>query len=127
MPIVTNSPKKTVIRATGNTTIVVAGNSSVSNIASSAAVRPATGEENISGAGISEIHWSTDALVTIARGANTIFNLNGSGSWNFRHMGITMGEFPAANLVINTATANATIIIELVKAHANGYGSGYQL
>lgn len=124
MPVVTNSNKKVILRDVANATYVIAGNTSVSNIAENSAV---LGEENISGAYVAQIHWSTDGLITVSRGSNTLFKLTGSGTWNFRHMGMAMNENQTANLVISTATANSTVVIELVKQHANGYGSGYQL
>lgn len=119
MPVSVNTPRRVVLRDVANATYVVVGNTSASNVAAPG--------ETISGAYLSQVHWSTDALVTIKRGANTILNLNGNGSLNLRALGYSISEFSNASIVISTATANATVIVEIVKEHANGYGSGYQL
>lgn len=116
MPVSLNTPRKVVLRDVANATYVVAGNSSVSNVA-------AVGE-TITSAYISQVHWSTDARVSIKRGANTILNLNGNGSLNLRALGFSLSEFSNASIVVETTTANASVIIEIVKEHANGYGSG---
>ena len=99
------------VRTNGNTTIVVAGNSSVSNVA--------IGNENVLGASVSQIWFAVDGVVTIARGANTIVTLsNSTDHWDFREGGFSLSEYASANLVVTTAAAaNCTLIIELTKQY----------
>ena len=106
MPLVYTQNKggKAVIRDTANATYVVAGNSAASNVASAG--------ETVVGASISQIWWTGDW--TVKRGANTVLVLKDSGSWDLNGSGINLGEFPAANLVVEAANTG-TIIVELSK------------
>ena len=99
------------VRTNGNTTIVVAGNNSVSNVA--------VGAENVLGATVSQVWFATDAVVTISRGANTLLVLPpGTDHWDFREGGFSLTEYAAATLVVTTpAAANCSLIIELTKQY----------
>jgi len=114
MPVAQNQKggRALVRNASANATYVIAGNSSVSNVAS-------TGEI-VASAVITNLLWSTDGTVTILRGANTICILTGTGAWSLREFGITLPEYPAANLVINFSSANSTAVVELAKT-SDGY------
>ncbi len=106
MPLVYTQNKggKAVVRNTANQTYVVAGNSAVSNIASSG--------ETIVGASLSQIWWTGDW--TVKRGSNTVLVLKDSGSWDLNGSGINLNEFPDATLVLEAANTG-TIIVELSK------------
>lgn len=109
MAIVTKSgrDRQAVVRLTANDTIVVAGNSSTSNVASTL--------ETVESASIVGVYWASDATWTIKRGANTILVLPGYGQWDLREKGVSLSEFAAANVVANTTTANASLVLILSK------------
>lgn len=106
MPLVSTKNKggHALIRETANATYVIAGNNSVSNIASAG--------ETVNTAAFSQIWWTGDW--TIKRGANTVFVLKDSGYWDFNGAGVSLSEFGSANLVIEAANTG-TIIIEMSK------------
>ena len=102
---------RTQVRTNGNTTIVVAGNTTTSNVA--------VGLENVLGATVSQVWFATDAVITISRGANTLLTLPpGTDHWDFREGGFSLTEYASANLVITTAAAaNCSLIVELTKQY----------
>lgn len=108
MPIIHNTPSRTVISATANATYVIAGNNTVSNVG--------VAGQNVLSASITRVWWSTDSVVTIQRGSNTILTLRGNDDWNFKEAGISLGQDATANLVINCGTtANVSVIVEISK------------
>lgn len=113
MPVINNKHGHTaLIRATGNATIVVAGNTSVSNIA-----HPSESADVV-GAAITKIVWTTDARVDVKRGANTVIVIpaGSTDQFDLRDLNMVLSEYAAANLVITTAAAaNCTLLIELTK------------
>lgn len=92
-----------------NTTVIVAGNNSVSNVAIT--------DEVLSGANINQLYWGTDAgSIQILRGANTVAVLTGTGHADYINTGIALSKDQAANVVVNfVGTANAYLIVDLQK------------
>jgi hypothetical protein len=96
------------ITATGS--FVVAGNNTVSNVA--------TGDEIISGATIRRIWWGMDTgTINVKRGSNNVLQLNQSGYMDFAGHGgpITLD---VAATVAYTIPTNGFIMIELGKIHS---------
>lgn len=104
---------------TSNSTVIVAGNSSVSNVA--------TSDEVLSGASISKIWFGSPsgnaAYWDIRRGSNLVFVADTSGYIDFAGHGGSITIDPSANLVCNlVGTAVGTLIITLKKiANTNGF------
>jgi hypothetical protein len=101
------------LRCTANATINVAANSTVNSDISFA-------NDQVLGATITKIIWSTQTNITINRGANTIARLNGSGIWDFKAMGIAETEYPTATIAVTMNDANSTVFLECSKLYANG-------
>lgn len=100
-----NSHGRTVLHATSNSMVVIAGNNSVSNIA--------TASQELSGATIARVWFGSDDNWSITRGANVVYVASGSGYHYFD--GATINLFKSANLTVTTASANGFIMIELKK------------
>lgn len=108
------SSGRVVIRDVANASYVVAGNNSVSNIAAPT--------ETVASAYVSKVFWSTDGQIVVKRGANTLFNLQNSGSWDFGEAGIVITQDAAAAVNVTHSSANSTIVLELRKsATVEGY------
>jgi hypothetical protein len=101
--------------------IIVAGNNSVSNIA--------TGAEILNGAYIRKLYWNTDSPWVIKRGANTVLVLGAGAGPELDLSALPMSLDYAANVSCNTvaATANAFLILELSKVAygGNAANTGY--
>jgi hypothetical protein len=88
--------------------IIVAGNNSVSNIA--------LATENIGGATIRKVIFSSNGSWTITRGANTVAVLHGNHVIDFAGMGMGLNLDPAANIAFtHSASATGFIICEIAK------------
>lgn len=117
--IVFNQPfGRTLIWANSNTTIVVAGNSTVSNIA--------TTNEVVESADIMRVWWGSSAsnTWTVSRGANVVLYLNPTSDVHadFQEKGCGFALDNTANVVCNVSDASAFILIELGKQSANSDG-----
>lgn len=115
MAVISNKPQGScVLHFNANSgNIIVAGNNSVSNVA--------TGSEVLTGASIRKITFgaapSGTAYWTVARGANVVAVCDGTGILNFTgEFGAALNLFPAANLVCTlTGSTNGFIMVELAK------------
>lgn len=90
--------------------LVVAGNSSVSNLAIS--------NEILTGAYITQVVWGCDGTghIQVLRGANLVAVYDSTGQHEYAGTGMPINMYPAANLVINlVGSANSFIAIELQK------------
>jgi len=109
----TNASPKIIIQADANTgSVVIAGNSTVSNVTS-------FDVEEVNGAAISQVLWGAphDAYWTIHRGANLVGVYNGSGHINYSAQGMTINLDADADLSANlVGSTNGTIMIELKKS-----------
>lgn len=112
--ILSNKENSTVvIHATESSgSITIAGNNSVSNVA--------TGSEVVEGAAIRSASWGTSngAHWTVARGANTVLILGGEGNVNYAAQGTPIMLDTGATLVAtlaNGAAGDAFIVLELSK------------
>ena len=95
------------VHITANATIVVAGDSSVSNIALSG--------ENVNSAHISQVWWSSSnsSYWTVKRGSNTVLVLTETGYLDFAGNGLGLQIDQAANLVITlTGTGVGFLALE---------------
>lgn len=100
-----------VIHLTGNATINVAGNSSVSDIA--------VGDEIVTGATITQVWYGTGngAYWEIKRGSNTVMFTDSTGYLDFAGNGITLNLDTTETLVANlNLSQTGFIVIELTKS-----------
>lgn len=94
--------------ASANATLVVAGNSSVSNCAVSG--------ETVVGATVAKVIWGTDSgSITLKRGANTVAVYNNSGFITYDAFALPITVSPTANVTVEFTSANAYIIVSLHK------------
>lgn len=96
--------------AAANSTLVIAGNSSVSNVA--------TGSETLSGAYIAQAVWGCDGAgsINVKRGTTLVAVYDSTGQHDYAGCGIPITVNPTANLVIEfVASANSFIVLELQK------------
>lgn len=104
-----NASKRAVVHVAGaNSTIVIAGNNSVSNIA--------TGTQNLTGATITKIWFGSapSGYWNIKRGANLVYAATGSGFHYFD--GAALSTDKTANVVCELmGVTNGFIMIELHK------------
>lgn len=102
-----------VLHFTSNSTIVVAGNTSVSNVA-------ASNNEIVVGGSVITALWGTAesaAYWTIKRGANTVAVLSGTGSMDFSTFATPLNMDPTANVVVALNSALPGFLI--IKIHKN--------
>lgn len=98
----------TVHVSASNSTLVVAGNTSSSNVA--------TGDEELTGASITQLFWGTDTgAIVIKRGANVVLTCTQTGHMDFAGAGMSLTKDQAANLVVELPSANAFVLVELQK------------
>ena len=92
-----------------NATLIVAGNSSVSNVA--------TSDEILTAVSIKNVAWGTDAgSIQLLRGSNVVGIYTGSGNIDYLQHGALLTKDNAANLVVNfSGTANAYLMFEVQK------------
>ena len=90
--------------------LVIAGNSSVSNVAIS--------DEVLTGAYITQVVWGCDGTghIQVLRGANLVAVYDSTGQHEYAGTGMPINMYPAANLSINlVGSSNSFIAIELQK------------
>lgn len=109
-----NEEKRVVLHATSNTTWVIAGNSSVSNVA--------TGDETVISGSIKQVWFGSpsgnNAYWTIKRGANTVAVLSKSKWIPYSALGKTVTLDSSANVTVELTNAGDNlgfIMIELSK------------
>lgn len=92
-----------------NSTVIVAGNTTNSNVA--------TSNETLTGGVITQLFWGVDTgSVQILRGANIVATLTQSGSKDYAGSGLALTKDSAANVSVNfVGTANGYVMMELVK------------
>lgn len=74
----------------------------------------ATGGETVSAATITSVAWSTNGAIAVARGANTILQLSGSGQWNLNEGGGALTEDKAGNIAV-TMSGTGTLLLSVAK------------
>lgn len=112
MAILTLTRQRAVVHVVANSTFVVAGNNSVSNIA--------TPTEIVYGASVSRVWFGTDPAGTwkILRGANVVYVASGAGYHYFDSS--TLSVDSTANVVCQlSGSANGFMMIELHKEGNN--------
>lgn len=90
--------------------LVIAGNSSVSNVAIS--------DEVLTGAYITQVVWGCDGTghIQVLRGANLVAVYDSTGQHEYAGTGMPINMYPTANLSINlVGSSNSFIAIELQK------------
>jgi len=107
--VISNTKNKTVLHFVATTTTVVAGNNTVSNIASNSAA-------TVLGATVRKVvHGAQGGYWTLARGANTVAVLVNSGAIDLSSMGLSLPMDAAANVVATLSGGTGFITIELGK------------
>lgn len=95
----------------GNASLVIVGNSTVSNIA--------TTNEILTGGTIRKATWGIDgagASIQILRGANSIATCTGSYAVDYAGMGMPLTKDPGATLNVNfVGSSNGYIMLEVAK------------
>jgi hypothetical protein len=106
----TNKRGSAIVHITSNSSIVVAGNSSVSNLALPG--------ETISGVTIKQAIWGNDdnthKYIQINRGANTAGIYSGTGQLNYGNLPLSLDKEATVDF-IGAATGIGYIILELGK------------
>ena len=75
---------------------------------------PNTSVETVTGITVTKIFWTGDWK--ISRGSNVIFQTaNNTGVWDLAAYGIALTQDPTANLIVNTASTSASLVIEIAK------------
>lgn len=106
MPVINNRKNSSaVIHTTATATFVVAGNNSVSNVA--------TSDEVLTGANIRTAMWSGNW--TVARGANTVLALSGTGTLDFALNDMALGIDAAATVVCTLTSGTGFLMLKLGK------------
>src|SRR4051812_42999187 len=104
-----------VIHVAASTTLTIAGNDSVSNVA------VASSGEVISGVSITKVMWgvannAADSFWEIKRGSNTVLVLPGSGTLNFTKNGCAITQDASGTLVMTlTNTTKGFLVVEVKK------------
>lgn len=118
MAYTTISNKKTVSATlhftSSNSTLVIAGNNSVSNVAIST--------ETLSGVYIAQAVWGCDGNghIQVLRGANLVAVYDSTGQHDYSGCGMPLNAYSAADLTVNfVGSANGFLVIELQKIGAN--------
>lgn len=109
--IVSNKKNQSaVLHFTTNTTVTVAGNSSVSDLA--------TGDEILTGVSIVQAYWGTDGSghMHIKRGSNTVASFDSTGYKDYAGCGMALTLDAAANIEVVVAGSNNYLMIEVQKA-----------
>lgn len=104
-----------------NSTVIVAGNNTVSNVA--------IDTEVLSGASISQIAWGCDpnGSIQVLRGANIVGIYDSTSYIDYAGNGIALDLHPSANLVVNfIGSANCSCVIEIQKKVANTTSDYFQ-
>ena len=122
MPAVITSNKKNTslvvhVASSNSGNIVVAGNSSTTNV-NGTSVCVALGDEVLEGAYITQAIWGCDGTghIQILRGANLVAVYDSTGQQEYAGTGMPINVYPAANVVVNlVGSANSYIIFELQK------------
>ena len=99
-----------VLHCTANATFVIAGNNSVSNVA--------TSDEVLTGAAIKQIWWGTDpnGAWIVKRGANVVSVHSGADWSDYAGNGSMLSKDASANVVVElVGSSNGYIMIELQK------------
>jgi hypothetical protein len=105
-----------VVHVVANTTVVITGNSSTSNIAFGGGNTQI--EETVTNGYISQVWWGAQpsGYWTVARGSNTYLVLNNSGHMDFAGQGAAITADSTANAVLTlNGTANGFIMVEFQK------------
>lgn len=94
---------------TSNSTVIVSGNSSQSNLAIS--------DEVLTGATITQVFWGCDGSghIHLKRGANTIATYDSTGYKDYAGCGMALTLDSAANIDVVMAGTNNYLLIEVQK------------
>ena len=72
--------------------------------------------EAVTGLTINSLKWSSNGNITIARGANTILVLHGSGFWDCQEGEPIIRDRTAANVVVTfSASSTGSLVMEMSK------------
>jgi hypothetical protein len=113
--VLKNSLNEATLWASTNTTFVIAGNNSVSNVSY---VNSDNLVQNVASASIRKIICSTNAtgaVWTISRGGNVAWQCSGNFTFDFQAHGMPLTQDAAANVVVGIAGGAGTILIDISK------------
>ena len=120
MAILQKKTKKAVLHATANTTWVIAGNSSVSNVANV--------DEHVYSGAIRQIWFGSpsgnSSYWTVKRGANVVMVVDSTGWIDFSGHGQAITQDASANVVVELTAAgdgSGYIMIEVSKNSNTGF------
>lgn len=105
------------VSAANSGNVVVAGNSTTTNVAGTSTCI-ATGDEVMTGAYITQAVWGSDGAgsIQVLRGATLVAVYDSTGQKDYAGCGIPLNVNPTANLVVNfVGSSNAYCILELQK------------
>jgi len=105
------------VSAANSGTIILAGNSTTTNVNGSSTC-VAIGDEVFSGAYITQAFWGTDGVGTIqiVRGSTVVATYDSTGQKDYAGCGMPLNVLQSANLAVNfVGTANAYCMLELQK------------
>jgi len=110
--IINRKNTSAVLHFTANATVVIAGNSSVSNVAYL--------NETVKGASITQATFGSPsgsgAYWVVKRGANTVAVFDSTAQLDFAGYGIPITLFPAANLTVElVGSSNGFLMLEIQK------------
>lgn len=113
--VLKNSLNEATLWASTNTTFVIAGNGSVSNVA----ITNGDGAtQNVASASIRKIICSTNAagaVWTVSRGANAVWVCGGNFTFDFQAHGMPLTQDATANVVVGIAGGAGTILVDIAK------------
>jgi hypothetical protein len=111
---------RAVVRFTGaagaTANLVIAANSTVNSAI-------ATSNDQITGAAITKVLWSTPNTangIVVQRGTNLLLTLTGNGNWDLKGMGVSLAEFNTANVIVTLPDNFSTLILEFTKMYPTG-------
>lgn len=116
--VVRNTRQNALVLFTSTDTLTIAGNNSVSEIGLSSVT------DNITGCSIKQAWASSDSGAgasgwTIARGANTVLQMESTAWWDLAGNGCAIDLDSTATLVATRTGTFGTLLVELQKEYAN--------
>lgn len=95
--------------ASANGSLVVAGNSTVSDIA--------TDNEVLTGVSITQAYWGCEAgeLITLKRGSDVVAVYDSTGQQDYAGSGMSLTVGSTEDITVEFSTANAFIVFEVQK------------
>ena len=113
--VLKNALNQATLWASTNSTFVIAGNASISNVSF---INSDNVQQNVASASIRKIICSTNATGatwTVSRGANVVWQCSGNYTFDFQAHGMPLTQDSSANIVVAIAGGAGTILIDISK------------